>query len=58
MSERQVAAVRHAKDETDAYIREVASKSPADHIADAKALLDAGAITPDEFATLKAKALA
>ena len=43
---------------TDSYIRSVAGKSPADHIADAKALLDAGTINQDEFARLKAKALA
>jgi hypothetical protein len=31
--------------------------SPAQEIADAKALLDAGTITPQEFDALKAKAL-
>jgi hypothetical protein len=36
----------------------VAGKSPADQIADAKKLLDAGTINQDEFARLKAKALA
>lgn len=58
MSERQRAALQRAKADTDAYIRQVAGKSPADQIADAKALLDAGAITPEEFQRLKAKALA
>lgn len=59
MAERQLAAVQQAKTETDAYIRDVASaKSPADHIADAKQLLDSGAIDADEYAALKAKALA
>ena len=58
MADRQRAAVRSAKADTDAYIREVAAKSPADQIADAKKLLDAGTITGDEFARLKAKALA
>ena len=58
MAERQVQAVQQAKTETDSYIREVAGKSPAEHIADAKALLDAGTINQDEFAQLKAKALA
>ena len=57
MAERQRAAVRSAKADTDAYIREVAAKSPADQIADAKKLLDAGTINADEFARLKAKAL-
>jgi hypothetical protein len=58
MSERQRGALQAAKADTDAYIRDVAGKSPADHIADAKKLLDAGTITPDEYARLKAKALA
>lgn len=58
MAERQRVAMQRAKSDTDAYIREVAGKSPADHIADAKALLDAGTINPEEFARLKAKALA
>jgi hypothetical protein len=57
MSERQRAAVRSAKSDTEAYIREVAGKSPAEQIAEAKKLLDAGTINGDEFARLKAKAL-
>jgi hypothetical protein len=58
MAERQRGAAKAARAETDAYIRDVAGKSPADHIADAKKLLDAGTINADEFAQLKAKALA
>ncbi len=58
MAERQRTAMQRAKSDTDAYIREVAGKSPADQIADAKALLDAGVINQEEFARLKAKALA
>ena len=58
MAKRQQAALQRAKAQTDSYIREVAGKSPAEQIADAKALLDAGTITTDEFARLKAKALA
>jgi predicted small integral membrane protein len=58
MAARQRATQRSAKADTDAYIREVAAKSPADQIADAKMLLDAGTINGDEFARLKAKALA
>jgi len=57
MAERQRAAVQRAKSDTDAYIRDVAGKSPADQIATAKTLLDAGTINADEFARLKAKAL-
>ena len=40
------------------YVRSVASSgSPAEHIAQAKELLDNGTITQAEFDTLKAKAL-
>jgi hypothetical protein len=58
MAERQRASMERSKAEADNYIRQVAGKSPADQIADAKALLDAGTISQEEFATLKAKALA
>jgi predicted PurR-regulated permease PerM len=58
MGERQVAAARDAKQATDAYIQSVAQTSPADQIATAKQLLDAGTISQAEFDTLKAKALA
>ena len=58
IAERQRAAVNRAKADTDAYIRGIAGKSPAEQIADAKALLDAGTINAEEFAKLKAKALA
>lgn len=58
MAERQRATQERVKADADAYIRQVAGKSPAEQIAEAKALLDAGAISQDEFARLKAKALA
>ena len=58
MAERARAAAQRAKSDADAYIKEVAGKSPADQIAQAKALLDAGTINADEFTRLKAKALA
>jgi hypothetical protein len=58
IAERQRNAVRHAKADADSYIRQVAGKSPAEQIADAKALLDAGTINTDEYGRLKAKALA
>jgi hypothetical protein len=58
MAERQRSALERAKSDTDAYIREVAGKSPAEQIADAKALLDAGTISEVEFDRLKQKALA
>ena len=58
MAERQGAALERAKSDTDAYIRQVAGKSPAQQIADAKTLLDAGTISQGEFDKLKEKALA
>jgi hypothetical protein len=57
MAERQVMAAQRAKADTDAYIRQVAGQSPAAQIAEAKALLDAGTITREEFERLKARAL-
>ena len=41
----------------DNYIKKVAGHSPAQQIADAKALLDNGTISQPEFEALKAKAL-
>lgn len=57
MSERAQAAALAAKKETDDYIKQAAGRSPAQEIADAKALLDAGTISQAEFDGLKAKAL-
>lgn len=57
MAERQRAAYAEAKAASDEYIRSVAGASPTQQVADAKALLDSGAITPQEFEALKAKAL-
>ncbi|MFD6896244.1 SHOCT domain-containing protein [Rhodococcus sp. NPDC060086] len=58
MAKRSAREAAEFKSAQDNYIRDVAGKSPAEHIADAKALLDAGTITEDEFQSLKTKALA
>jgi Short C-terminal domain len=59
MAERQASAAQKARAETDRYIRYVASNpSSTDQIASAKALLNDGTITQDEYERLKAKALA
>ncbi|RLP78096.1 hypothetical protein D9V32_01860 [Mycetocola tolaasinivorans] len=59
MGKRAAEAQRSAQNAADAYIREAAGKAtPSDEIATAKALLDSGAISADEYATLKANALA
>lgn len=57
MASRQAEYVKQAQENTDSYIREVAGRSPAQEIADAKALLDAGSISPAEFEKIKTKAL-
>ena len=57
MNERSEAQAAQAREAANNYIRSVAG-SPADEIGRAKALLDAGTITADEYASLKAKALA
>jgi hypothetical protein len=60
MSDRQAAAIQQQQAAQEQYIKQVAggSDDPVTRIADAKALLDSGAITEAEFNTLKAKALA
>jgi ABC-type multidrug transport system fused ATPase/permease subunit len=59
MAERRQAQYKAAEKAQQNYIKEtVGSTSPADQIASAKALLDAGTITQQEFDTLKTKALA
>jgi ABC-type multidrug transport system fused ATPase/permease subunit len=58
MAKRQQASVKQARSDAEHYIKSVAGHhSPATDIADAKALLDAGTISQEEFAKLKAKAL-
>lgn len=57
MAHRSAAAAAAAKQDADAYIREAAGRTPAQEIADAKALLDSGTITAAEYEALKAKAL-
>nr|WP_182360528.1 SHOCT domain-containing protein [Tomitella gaofuii] len=59
MAERQREAIAAAKTAQDDYIRNVVQQTgPAQQIADAKALLDDGTISQDEFDTIKNKALA
>ncbi len=59
MADRQTRDRETMRSQQEAYIREVASTtSPADQVAQAKAMLDSGAITESEFMRLKEKALA
>jgi hypothetical protein len=58
MAKRSVKQASEAQAATEAYIRQTAgASSPSDEIAKAKALLDAGTITPQEYEAIKAKAL-
>ncbi|TFD18802.1 SHOCT domain-containing protein [Cryobacterium sp. TMT2-23] len=59
MAEWQMRDSRRAQQATDDYVRSVAgaTATSADEIAKAKALLDSGTITPEEYAALKAKAM-
>ena len=59
MAERNAQAAADAKSQFDSYVRETAaSQGPSGEIANAKSLLDSGAITQAEFDQLKTKALA
>jgi hypothetical protein len=62
MAERAIASQQELQRQQAEYIQAVAGSSAgssaADQIASAKALLDAGTITPQEFDQMKAKALA
>jgi hypothetical protein len=59
MAERSMRSAESLRQQQDAYIREVAATaSPTDQIAQARAMLDSGAISPSEYERLKEKALA
>ena len=60
MTERQIGRAKEMQAAQEQYIQQVAGTptSPVDQIANAKALLDSGAIDQAEFDALKAKALA
>ena len=58
MAQRHRQALERAKSDAESYIRRVAGKSPAEQISEARALLEAGTVTAEEFAQLKSKALA
>lgn len=60
MAERSMAQMQQVQADQADYIRTVAGSatSAADQVAQAKQLLDSGAITPQEFEAMKAKALA
>ncbi|MGO4190201.1 SHOCT domain-containing protein [Arthrobacter sp. YAF17] len=55
LAQRSMERSRRDQEEADSYIRSVASASPTEEIAKAKALMDAGTITPEEFQRIKAR---
>lgn len=57
MAKRSMAQQAAMEADMRSYIRQTAASTPADDIAQAKSLLDAGVISQDEFEVLKAKAL-
>jgi hypothetical protein len=57
MAERSMERARRDQDDADSYIRRVAAASAAEEISRAKALLDAGTISADEFERIKSRVL-
>jgi hypothetical protein len=57
MAQRSMERARRDQAEADSYIRSVANATPTEEIAKAKALLDAGTITPDEFQRIKTRVM-
>ena len=57
MVERAGERARKDQEASDAYIRQVAAASPTEEIAKAKALLDSGTISRDEFEKIKSSVL-
>ena len=59
MTERSARSSEAMRQQQEAYIRDVAGKSasPTEQITQARAMLDAGVITQQEFDAIKAKAL-
>ena len=58
MTQRAMARAQQQQAQMDDYVRSVAPSGPAAEIEKAKGLLDSGAISSDEFNTIKARALA
>jgi hypothetical protein len=57
MTQRSMERAREAQKSTDEYIRSVATASPSEEISKAKALLDSGTISTDEFERIKSKVM-
>jgi hypothetical protein len=57
MTERMMERSRQHQEASETYIRQVAAPSPTEEIAKAKALLDAGTISPGEYEKIKSSVL-
>lgn len=57
MQKRAIETQRQAREATEAYIRDVATTSPAEELQRLADLRDRGVISEEEFARLKAKAI-
>jgi hypothetical protein len=57
MTERSMERARQNEEAANAYIRQVATASPTEEISKAKALLDSGTISPDEFERIKTRVM-
>jgi hypothetical protein len=57
MAERSVARAQRNQDDADSSIRRLSAPSASEEISRAKALLDAGTITADEFERIKSRVL-
>jgi hypothetical protein len=57
MTERSLERARRDQEAANAYIRQVATASPTEEISKAKALLDSGTISPDEFQRIKTRVM-
>ena len=55
MTERSMERARRDQEAADSYIRSVATESPSEEISKAKALLDAGTISAEEFDRIKTR---
>ena len=57
LTERSMEHARRNQEQTDAYIRQAATASPTEEISKAKALLDSGTISPDEYQRIKTRVM-
>ena len=57
LTERSMEHARRNQEQADSYIRQAATASPTEEISKAKALLDSGTISPDEYQRIKTRVM-